>query len=107
MSPTLPMERIKVGQAGPILNSPHHAPAVVIRHPSNSVANFANPITILIPNPVPDDMSAARILFKDIPYNNCMIIGCVCDGDADCRNCCVPIVMRDEARKILIDQGYY
>ena len=50
-------------------------------------------------------MPGAEILFVDVPYGRCKIIDCVC-SNSDCRVCCIPIVMREEARKIIHDYMY-
>ena len=51
-------------------------------------------------------MQGSEILFVDVPYNSCKLINCPCSS-GDCRVCCVPIIMRDEARKILENYKYY
>ena len=63
-------------------------------------------LTIFTPSNEKRGLQAAEILFVDVPYSRCKIIGCVCGEDSDCRHCCIPIVMQDEARRILRQEGY-
>ena len=51
-------------------------------------------------------MQAAEILFVNVPYGRCRIVGCVC-SDNNCKLCSIPIVMKAEAREIIRKGMYY
>ena len=51
-------------------------------------------------------MQGSEILFVDVPYSRCKLTGCPC-SDSNCKLCCIPVVMQDEARKVIHDYMYY
>lgn len=50
-------------------------------------------------------MTGSEILFLDVPYSCCKLTGCPC-SECNCKLCVMPIVMREEARKVIHGERY-